>query len=91
MKIYLENVRETSTDSYRTFLSLVATFLPFEYDNLDVFFEGVIILDNITWECGCPFSITINESQKNSRWRPVSTLAFPHEKINLYLPILTDI
>ena len=67
---------------------LVVTFLPLQYDNLDVFFEGGIILDNMTWECWCPFSITINESQKKYWWKPVSRLTFPHEKIN---QCLTDI
>ena len=73
----------------------MVTFLPLQCDNLDVFFEGVIILDNITGEFGYPFSMTINENQINSCWRPGSRLIFPHKKINLCLTninlCLTDI
>ena len=76
----IKEVPVTSTDSCILFPLLVVTFLPLQYENLDVFFEGGIILDNMTSEYGCPFSITVNESQKNSCWRPVNRLTLPFRK-----------
>ena len=47
------------------FLLLVVTFLPLQYENLDVFFEGGIsILDNMNLGYGCSFSIIINGNWK---------------------------